>query len=73
MLSKSNFHLFLIMKINNYKKNLLVNFYISNNIYKNTVFKNSEILFLKIATELNSISIFTHNKLIFILYNEIFK
>ena len=27
----------------------------------------------KIATELNSVSIFTHNNLIFILYNEIFK
>ena len=95
------------MKINNYKNNLLVNFYIHNNIYKNTVSKNSGILFLKIktkietecipflkiATNLNSISnfrngieirfyfrngiyslsIFTHEKLIFILYNEIFK
>ena len=49
MLSKSKFHLFLIMKINNYKNNLLVNFYIRNNIYKNTVFKNSGILFLKIS------------------------
>ena len=42
------------MKIHNYKNNLLVNFYIRNNIYKNTVSKNSGILFLKIQTKIET-------------------
>ena len=54
MLSKSKFNLYLIMKTNNYKKNLLVNFYISNSIYKNTVSKNNGILFLKIQTKIKT-------------------
>ena len=48
MLSKSKFYLLLIIKINNYKNKLLVNFYIHNNIYKNIVSKNIGILLGKI-------------------------
>ena len=54
MLSKEKFHLFLIIKINNYKNNLLVNFYIRNNIYKNTASKISGIVFLKIETKIET-------------------
>ena len=53
MLSKSKFHLFLIMKINK-KNKLLVNFYVI--IFRNVNFvsKNSEILFLQIETKIET-------------------
>ena len=53
MLSKSKFHLFLIMIIN-IKKNLLVNFFAITFRNRNSVSKNSEISFLQIETNIET-------------------
>ena len=54
MLSKSKIYLFLIMKINNNKKNLLVNFFAITFKNENFVPKNSKILFLQIITKIET-------------------
>ena len=54
MLSKSKFNLFLIMKINKKKKNLLDNFLAITFRNRNSVSKKSKILFLQIETKIEA-------------------